>query len=165
MEKLNFIESPIKFEALEELGVLPGTYVDEILNSDILVLPRIGEQRTKDKIFSEDSMGYFNELKNFTTDVKVEICADDEDFKELSLHSDCVSLPMLLVTMFGFPIAVQFTWYYIQKKLLTPTKLDDVTVDASIVLDEDGKARRLDFHGKAEDFEQIVTQVKRLEDE
>lgn len=46
MEKLDFIESFIKFEALEELGILPNTYVVEILNSDILVLPRIGEQRT-----------------------------------------------------------------------------------------------------------------------
>lgn len=110
-------------------------------------------------------MRYFNELKTFTTDVKVEICADDDDYKELALHSDHVSLPMLLVNGFGFPLAVCFIWHYIQKNLLIPTKPDDVTVDVSIILDDDGRARKLDFRGKAEDFEQIVNQVKRFEDE
>lgn len=165
MDNLSTQESTIRFSELEDLGLLPNDYKDDILNADIVIMPRVNEYRSEGKVFTEDTMKYFKTLQAYTEDVKVEICADDEDFHELALHSDEITLPMLLVTGIGFPTAVNFIWHYINKYILMPRNDKDVNVSVSIIVDENGNAKQIDYSGKAEDFESVIDQMLRLKND
>lgn len=133
-----------------------------IQGSDLVLVPAEGFGDYVEPVFPKGSDELFQFLCNHVpSGMKVELAAEDKDYKELGLHADTFYVATVLVRLLVAPVAVGLIVEYLKSRL--GSRLNKTEVRASMILDQtDGpnsKTLRLSYEGPAIAFEKTMREA------
>lgn len=136
-------------------------------NADVLIVPLLGFRNSPYPLFQRE----VRDLTEFLTinppqNMNIQVCIDDESYKELSLCSDDIRLGEILLNSIFLPLVVnllaEFIKYLISKKRMNKNK---AMLDITLTITDKKRTKSFQFYGKAEDFSKTITQIKDLWEE
>ncbi len=133
---------------------------ETLKKAEILLIPIDGYGNCFEPLFPEGTMAFYHALKRDEALGKgTEICIEDSEYKELALHAEVISLPLLIV-LNGvlFPILATFIKHYIEKYILNSH--NNPSIKASIVKRDGQKYTKINFEGDAKSYLETLKKVK-----
>lgn len=133
----------------------------QIESADVLIVPEKDFCQGVPFVFHQDTAALFKYLRtNLEDSTSVEVCASDEEYMEIALHSATHRFSTIITTYVAAPLIVGLLTNYLYDNLKAkPT--DNVEV-ALVVEDHECKAFKFEFTGKAEDFGLLADKVGEL---
>jgi len=139
-----------------EKEYLTQSLKDDLIKSEILIVP---EERFKDRdipVFPVKTEELFTFFKN--RNLNVEICIEDNQYIELSLHADFRRLGKFVVKKVVLPIFITVLAAYITNKILRIDETRRITME--IIVIDSTKAKKINFEGTAKDFIELSGDIK-----
>lgn len=139
-------------------------WVDEKLNASLhqadVVFVQWEAFRNIDRpVFPTHTAELFQYFQEHTpAGVQSEVAVRDEDFSEVSLHSDLVWLPDILIaggTLVVLPIVVNLISEWLKQRLLDRHSRTDAKVQI-VIESPDGSSKRLTYEGPADELWRIT---------
>src|SRR3954471_12380697 len=88
----------------------------QISTADILIIPTFGHVDSQSPLFPEGTEALLDYLRqNSPSGIAVDICIDDDDYKELALHFALYDLGIFFVSLVAAPACATLIANYIQK--------------------------------------------------
>ncbi len=137
-------------------------HIDDALRSqlgtaNVLIVPCEGFREESIIAFPVLTEGLYHFLRDNAPDgMTVDLCAKDEDYHELALHSDLLMIGYFVVTNAVFPVLVGLLTDYIKAKLSRRAKDSTVKVQFTVV-EADQSSRSLTYEGPPEYLGEIIT--------
>ena len=123
---------------------------DQLLRANVLLVPIEGFRERTDPMFpqgTEELLQFLRESPD--EDIKVDICIEDQDYRELALHFDLLVLAGAVVTLVVAPVVADLISEYI-KRHLGSREPEAIVKSELIVYDEiSGRSVRLSYEGPA----------------
>lgn len=139
-------------------GFLSDDLRKQLLEADILIVPIEGFGNLTVPVFPVKTEELFHFLKkNLPQDLEVDICIEDNDYKELALHSDLIILAGFVVTQVNLPVLINLVSSYIYQKI---SQSKSKNIKTSILVNEAGKSKEISYEGPADDFGKILKEAK-----
>ena len=130
-----------------------------ILNSDIVVVPNDGFRDYSGPLFPAGTAELFQYIKdNLPSGREVELAVEDQDFRELSLHYDVVTIASCVVKIVAAPIAVKLLADWIAKRLGSRLQSSEVRASLTVVQTDGDRSKsiQISYEGPAATFETTV---------
>ncbi|AVX06613.1 hypothetical protein [Priestia megaterium] len=152
-------DSKITFSDIYDKQYFPKEYEQDIKRANALLLPYENFRGFDKPIFPEETQKFFEYLKaSEKTELTTDICISDEEYVELELHADLITLPLLILDKAVLPIVVGLiTNYLTEKKIARKTEIK-AKVDLTVVDGE--KSKRISYEGDADKFEETLESAK-----
>jgi predicted DNA binding CopG/RHH family protein len=133
-----------------------------IQKSHIVLVPSEGFGEYVGPLFPKGTDELFQFLRsNAPSEIRMELAAEDKDYKELALHADIVYVATVLARDVVAPAAVGLIVKYLKNRL--GSRLRKTEVRASLILDQtegpDSKTVRLTYEGPAIEFEETMREA------
>lgn len=147
------------FSEIYQKSYIPINLIDEIKEADILLLPYEGFRDRNDFLFPEETYRvyqyFLDNIKD--TELKLEICSSDEEYKELELHADVINIVHIIVNSTAYAIVIGIITNYLYDKLKDYNKKSaDVNVNVNITVESNGKSKMISYEGSIENFERAM---------
>lgn len=137
----------------------------ELRKADILLVPVLENSEKKISVFADHSENVFLFLKNkMPLNYKVDICVEDNDYKELALHYDLTNLGAFICTYLALPLFINLISQYIYERISKIRKDQAIKVSITTV-GKKGLSKKIEYEGNAEYFPQIIEKLKELGDD
>jgi hypothetical protein len=136
-------------------GLSQGTRTN-ILNSDVVVVPYNGFRDYQGPLFPAGTAEFFQYLKaNLPSGKEAELAVEDEDFRELSLHFDVVTIATCVVKYAAVPLLVKLLSDWISKRVGSRANSAEVRASLVVVLTDGNESKSIQFsyEGPAATFE------------
>jgi hypothetical protein len=132
-----------------------------ILNKNVLIVPIEKFRDYSNPLFPVGTEELFHYLKdNSENKLSVEVCIDDEDYKELALHSDLIIICGFVVTVFVAPILVNLISSYIENRWVKKSHKESTKLKVEItVVDNDKGSKKFKYEGAAKDFKETMNEA------
>ena len=143
-----------------QLGLASG-HMEEVSSADALIVPEKDFRQGVPYVFHQDTTTLYQYLKrNVSGQFSIEVCADDHEFIEISLHSASFRISTIVVTFAVAPLLVNLLSSYLYDYMKAkPTD----NVEASLVIeDHECRAFKFNFKGEAKDFNLLADKVGEL---
>jgi len=101
---------------------------------------------------TEDLLRFLRD--NQTEDLSVDICIEDEDYRELSLHSDLLILAGVIMTLVAAPVAVNVISHWIIKRLGSRVEQTDLKCEITVV--DNNRSIHFKYDGAASAFRETL---------
>jgi len=126
--------------------------------SDALIIPNEGYGENPDVYyFPEGTEHLVSFLQNNNEgDQYIDICIEEDDYKELAQHADLLIIAGAIATTVFAPILVNLISEYIKKRL--GRRASNTTVKTSLTISKtnEGKSIRLNYEGPASTYKNIM---------
>lgn len=132
-QKLTVTDVDTNFESIYEKDYIPQKYIEDIKQANVLIIPNEGFRNKKGVFFPECTSDFYQFLKN-TSEIKTEICIDDDEFEKLELHADIVYVATLIVQYAVFPVVTGMIASYLYDKVKSMTKKKTRQIPTCILL-------------------------------
>lgn len=135
---------------------------NSLRDSDVVITPLLNFRDGIAVSFHQGTVSFLDYLSIGLQEnhYKVEICAPDNEYYEIALHSRAHRLSNIVVTNIAAPLAVSLMASYIYDEL--KAKPND-TISTSITIEQaDCKTSKIEFDGNVKDFPLVIDEVKRL---
>jgi hypothetical protein len=128
--------------------------------ADVLIVPVKDFREGVPFAFHQDTPALYRFLVAELGGLKVEICANDEEYVEVSLHSQSFRLSSIVVTYVAAPLLINLVSSYIYDHLKAkPTDAVEVSL---VIEDHECKMFKFAFKGEAKDIHLLADQVGQL---
>ena len=132
---------------------------DAILSADVVLLPNDGFRDYQGFVFPVGTEELFARLnERLPENVLVDVAVSDDEYREVAVHSDLVTIAEILVTKVAAQVLVSFLADYFKQRLRW--RFDRTNVKATLVIeDKDGtrhRTVRMTFEGPAPEFESAM---------
>jgi len=131
---------------------IPEKLRRQLSKANILIVPREGYREEPSPVFpvgTEELLDYLREYSR--KGIVPDICINDKDYKELSLHSALIIIGSLVITSIVGPIIADLISEYIKKRWMTKVDKAQIKLELTIVKN-DGSASYLLYEGPANEF-------------
>ena len=157
--KSTFVDTDKGFRYWSSVAGLSEETRANILRADIVLVPYESFRDHPGPLFPAGTAELFQFFKdNLPSGNEAELAVEDEDFRELSLHYDLVTIASCVVKAVAAPIVVKLIADWIVKRL--GSRLNSSEVRASLtVVQTDGdqcKLVQFSYNGPAATFETIA---------
>lgn len=115
----------------------------EIRNADIIMLPYSNFKEIIGPMFPEVSLEFYEYLCEVFEENKVEICIEDDDYKEMVLHDEIFNLGLMFINGILFPVIASAIFDYVKAKR-GERKVD---VKVTFIEKEDNKYKEFRYEG------------------
>ena len=160
-QKINVTDADINFESIYEKDYIPQKYIEDIKQANVLIIPNEGFRDKKGLFFPECTSEFYQFLKS-TSEIKTEICIDDDKFEKLELHADIVYVATLIVQYAVLPIVTSMIASYLYDKVKSMNKeKDETNTNVHIIVEKNGKSQKIDYEGSIENFEETMKTVEK----
>lgn len=145
----------ITFSDVYDKPYFPKQHEEEIKKANFIILPFEGIKNLDKPVFPEETMSFFQFVKEYEdTDLIGDICISDNEYQELELHSDLITLPLLLLDKAILPIVIGMITHYLTQKQDARKRSIKVKVDMTVV--DGDKSKSLSYEGDVDNFEETV---------
>jgi hypothetical protein len=154
-----FVDTDKDFRYWSSVAGLSGETRANILRADIVVVPYEGFRDHPGPLFPAGTAELFQFLKdNLPSGNEAELAVEDEDFRELSLHYDLVTIASCVVKAVAEPIVVKLMADWIAKRLGNRLNSSEVRASLTIVHTDGDQSKSVQFSydGPAATFETVV---------
>ena len=160
-QKSNVTDVDINFESIYEKDYIPQKYIEEIKQANVLIIPNEGFRDKKGLFFPECTSEFYQFLKS-KSEIKTEICIDDDEFEKLELHADIVYVATLVVQYTVLPIVTSMSASYLYDKVKSMNKeKDETNTNVHIIVEKNGKSKKVDYEGSIDNFEKAMKTVEK----
>lgn len=157
--ELVITESNIDFGKIYSKSYFPKELEADIKQANMLLIPYEGFRNYDKPVFPEETMHFYNFIKEYENEELIgEICISDEDFVELELHADLISIADMVVNSGVLPIVIGLVTNYIDRKLQGHNTEAKVKVNITEV--DGSKSTNLYYEGDADKFEETLKAYK-----
>jgi hypothetical protein len=134
----------------------PKEHEENIKKANLLTLPFEGIKGLERPVFPEETMTFFNFIKeNEGNSLISDICISDDQYQELELHADLITIPLLiLLDKLILPVATGLITNYLSEKQKARKK--ELKVKVTLTLIDGDKSKSLSYEGDADKFEETV---------
>ncbi len=141
---------------------ISDTVKDSVNKAAVILYPLVGFRDIKPPPFPVGTDGLFVHLKkNLPADLPVEVCINDEDYHELTLHADLSRLGIIIVKYVALPVVLGVLGSYIYDKLKgQPSGQAEISFSIIMADDKENLTKQFDYEGPAKDFETIADEIK-----
>lgn len=144
------------------LGIdLGAGHQAEIAAANVLIVPERDFRDGVKYVFFQDTIKLLNFLQaGLDGQLTVEICANDDEYLEIALHSATFRISKIFINVVAAPLVVGLLTNYIYDELKAkPTD----AVELSIVIeDHDCKSFEFKYKGEAKDLNQLSDKIGQL---
>lgn len=128
--------------------------------ANVLLVPNEGYLEHNQPLFPKGTEQFFQFLRNAQADgVSVDICIDDEAYKELGLHTDLMILSEIVTTILAAPLLVNLTTEFIKNRLGSRRDKTNIKLKMTICDEQSKKGMRVDYDGPATEYEFTMNSV------
>lgn len=153
--------SDVNFQEIYSKPYFPKNLEKDLKNANLLLLPYEGFKTTTDPVFPEQTMEFYKFMKDFdSNDLIGDICISDEDYAELELHADLITLASMIVTMAVLPVAINLVSSYLDRKIQERNHKTDLKVKVNITVVDGDKSKSISYEGDANKFEETLKNAK-----
>lgn len=133
----------------------------QLESADVILVPEKNFREGFPFLFHQDTPELLKYLsENLSSHTSVEICANDDEYLEISLHSAHFRIGKILVNYIVAPLVIGLLTNYIYDELKAkPTDYIEFTMTME---DHDCKSFNFDFKGEAQNFGQLVDKVGQM---
>ena len=136
---------------------------ESVQSADILITPLENFREGVDISFYQGTLNLISYLgENLPSTLLLEICATDEDYAEIVLHSKQFRLGKILLTVAAVPIVINLLSNYVYDELKASND-DSVSISLAIEM-ENCKTYSVEYDGSAKDFDLLKDYVKEVLD-
>lgn len=129
-------------------------------SANVLIVPMNGFGQYDEPLFvagTDDLLQYFKRLES--DEILLEVCVEDEDYTELSLHSDLIRLGSFVVKNVVLPLFLNLLSAYVYEKVLSRPEESWVHVEVTAI-NRFGDSKIVKFKGPVTTFKaEIVDSV------
>lgn len=138
-----------------------GAVRDTSATADVLLVPIEKFREVEGPLFYAGTTDFFQFLKEGLSGHRVEVCADDDKYKEFSLHSDTIYLVTLVINLLLAPKVFPILMDYIRRQSAGSLKSADVKSKLILERQRDGNREALtfDYDGPAATFETAFSEA------
>jgi hypothetical protein len=134
---------------------------NEIRKSEILLVPQIGFRGLDYPVFPVKTEELFTYLRGkHDGGEKVEICVENENYKEVALHCDLIVIGSFIVTSVAVPILVNLLSSYIKEKLDKRGSESVIKVSLTIENKKKRLSKKITYEGKPDNFNETIQSIK-----
>lgn len=160
-QKINITDVGINFESIYRKNYIPQKYIEDIKCANVLIIPNEGFRDKEGLFFPECTSEFYQFLKS-VSEIKTEICIDDDKFEKLELHADIVYVATLIVQYAVLPIVTSMIASYLYDKVKSMNKeKDETNTNVHIIVEKNGKSKKIDYEGSIENFEEAMKTVEK----
>jgi hypothetical protein len=129
-----------------------------VASADVLLVPTEGYADREDlRFFPAGTVEFFDFLRSRVLEgVTVEVCSDDDDYKEVTRHADVLYLPDMLVMGIFAPLLVGLVIEYVKMKMARHEESTTVKTSLTVHDASSGRSMRLDYDGPAAALKETV---------
>jgi len=138
---------------------------DRVRNADVVFVPESAFREHPGPFFPQQTEEFFAWVsEHIPVGVEVEAAVEDDDFRELGLHSELIILAHLLVTEAALPITLGVISNYVWARIHSPHRERAVRVSLTVVDDKKSRKRTKTFtyEGTPENFPEACEKIERL---
>jgi hypothetical protein len=136
----------------------------QLLKANFLIVPNEGYGDRADLVyFPVGTEQLFGFLRGSTLEgLSVDICIEDEDYKEVALHADLMIVAGFVVTSLVAPLAVELIAEYIKDR--AKRRQREIEVRSKLVVNDSttGRSVKLSYEGPATEYRDVM--VKALQE-
>jgi hypothetical protein len=130
-----------------------------LLAADALIIPNEGYgERTELVYFPSGTSDLYQFLADKNIEgLKIEICIEDDDYKEIALHYDWLSIAGFVVTALVAPLVVELIADYIKEHL--GKRVPETNVKSKLIVLEEKGGRNIiyTYEGPASEYQKIMS--------
>lgn len=157
-------ESNLTFQDIYSKPYFPTNLEETLKKANFLLLPHEGFKNATNSVFPEQTMEFYNFVNSFDSNELVgDICISDEDYTELELHADLITLANIIVTTGVLPIALNLISSYLDRKIQERGNKNDLKVKVNITVVEENKSKSITYEGDANKFEETLKSAKEFD--
>lgn len=158
---LKIFEDNLTFQSIYSKDYYPLEISKPTEQINLLLIPIENFRGEKKLVFPEQTMDFFKFIESTShKSVISEIALSDDDYSELELHADLVTLATMVIESGIFPLVVDIVSNYINQKILLRNSESKIKVNIKIVKDE--SSIDVTYEGDADKFKQTIESVKIL---
>jgi len=163
-EKKDIIEvsdSLLTFNDVYNKPYIPKEHEQSIKDASVLFLPSENHRNLGLNLFPENTRDLYSYFirEAEREGIKVEICASDDDFKTLELHSELIYIAKMICTYVVLPIVCSLISAYLYDKIKKTNRTDlDATIE--LLVEKDEKTKRIYYNGNAAGFKEAIECIK-----
>ena len=128
-----------------------------LASAKVLLVPQEGFRGRDVRVFPVGTEEFFNQLREkLPHDLGVEIAINDDDYKEVALHSALLiigSVVVASVTLVGLPVLVNVVSEYINRRLYSDKDKMDARVRWELTVVDGSRAVKISYEGPAIEFQ------------
>ncbi|KVO99720.1 hypothetical protein WJ83_18775 [Burkholderia ubonensis] len=133
----------------------------QLESAEILLVPEESQRDGVKYFFHQDTGALYQFLQEkLDGQVHVELCATDDEYVEVALHSSIHRIGAIVVTYAIAPLLVNLLSSYVYDSL--HAKPNDVVEATLIVEDHECKAFKFEYKGEVKDFQALTDKVGQL---
>lgn len=128
-----------------------------LLRANMLLVPDEGHAGSGVRYFPQGTIDFFDFLtKNKPQDLVIDACVEDDDYKELSLHSDILIIAGLVVSHVVVPLAVNLVSDYISDWLKNRKNDSAVKAKLTVTFEQNRRSIEIEYYGAAEEYSKAI---------
>ncbi len=163
VNELKITESNVTFEDVYSKDYFPKELGGDIKEANMLILPYEGFRNFDKPVFPEETLKFFHFLReNGDPSLITDICISDEEYMELELHADLIVFPMMILSSFVLPVAINVVSDYISSKRESRNRNAELKVKATFTVVNGDSSKTFEYEGDADKFEETFEPVKDL---
>jgi len=150
----------IDFWAEQEF--LSDSVRESVKNADVIVAPLLNFRDGVEVSFHQGTISFFDYLRIGLQerDFTVVVCAPEDSYYEIALHSRAHRLSNIVATYVAVPLVVSLMANYIFDELKASP---GDTISTSITIEQhDCKTSKIEFEGQAKDFQAVIDEVIKI---
>ena len=154
-EVFKIFDSKLTFD--DNVSDASSDIISTLREKEVIILPSHGY---RDLYYegSLETLDYLNE-----NNIKADIYATDEEYKEIALYSAEIWLGTFLLKNFVIPVFTGLLSTYIYSKLKAKPK-DSISLTL-IAEKKDGETRTIEYKGKVENLDKVIKSLKEVSNE
>ena len=135
---------------------------EKLRQVDVLLVPSEGVRDLKAPVFPVCTEDLFKFIQDkIPREIKVDVCIEDKDFKEIAFHSALIVISSFVVTVFAAPTLVNIISEYIKRRLFANSDEKNVKISMTVV-DKKNVSKNITYEGTVENFSKVMEKVKEL---
>lgn len=160
MANYKISESNCTIKEMSKKSYLTSDTANIIEKSNVLLIPN--ETYADYPVFPENTTSFLNYLKEKTkdSDMVVDICINDENYKELEMHDAVVTLSSIIFQEPFYSIIINIISNYIYE-LIKKKGEKTLTIKTDILVEKNGETKKIHYEGSAEEFDKTMKSIKK----
>lgn len=157
MNELVISRSNLNFEKIYSKSYFPSELEEDMKKANLLLIPFEEVSTNEGPVFPEETNKLYEYIKNYDNKELVgEICISDDDYVEVELHADLITLAHIIVDIAVFPITVTLIGNYLECKIEGRENKSDVKAKVNLTVVAGDKSINISYEGDADKFEETI---------
>ncbi|OOR21735.1 hypothetical protein [Bacillus cereus] len=154
-------EGKLNFEDIYSKSYFPKEYEEDLKKANLLLIPYEGFKTIEDPVFPEETMKFYEFIKDYSDERLIgDICISDDNYVELELHADLISLANMVIDTAVLPITLGLITNYISQKL--QERKGDLKIKVNMTVVDGEKSTTISYEGDADKFEETIKAVNQI---